>query len=145
MLRRLWLFGPPVFHCALIFWLSHQPDLPSTPGGDKTAHLAAYAVMGILFVRAFYFGTGWRPWVLVLISFFVSALYGVSDELHQSFVPGRDASLGDVLADTAGAFLGSVGAFFSLEGLRRLTPFTRFVQRDTGGGWSDTSSPPGSS
>lgn len=145
MVRRLWLFGPPVLHCGLIFYLSHQPDLPSTPGGDKTAHLIAYAVMGILFVRAFYFGTGWRPVVLILVAFVVSVLYGVSDELHQSFVPGRDPSLGDVLADTAGALLGSVGAFFSLEALGRAGPLSRFVQRDTARSWSDTSRPPGSS
>ena len=34
----------------------------------------------------------------------LSVLYAFSDEFHQSFVPGRDATLKDVLYDTAGIF-----------------------------------------
>ncbi|MEO0651981.1 MAG: VanZ family protein [Planctomycetota bacterium] len=42
-----------------------------------------------------------RAWwgVLALV-----ALYGISDEIHQSTTPGRDASLGDVITDVVGGF-----------------------------------------
>lgn len=45
-----------------------------------------------------YLATG-RAWLAVLLA----SLYGVSDEVHQAFVPGRSADLLDWLADTAGA------------------------------------------
>ena len=35
-----------------------------------------------------------------------SLLYGISDEYHQSFVPGREAGVADAIADTIGGFLG---------------------------------------
>lgn len=42
-----------------------------------------------------------RVWIAVLLA----GLYGVTDEIHQSFVPGRDASVCDILTDLAGAWL----------------------------------------
>ena len=45
---------------------------------------------------------GAPPWVF-LLAFAISVLYGVSDEYHQSFVPGRDPSLLDWLVDALGA------------------------------------------
>ena len=110
-LRRGSLFGPPIIYCGLIFLLSHQPQLPDTPGGDKLAHVVAYLVMGVLFSRAAAGSTRWSSPVVFVVAAMLAALYGVSDEWHQSFVPGRDASLGDVLADTVGALLGSAVAW----------------------------------
>lgn len=130
-MRKVWLFGPPIAWCTAIFVVSHQSQVPATPGGDKLAHLAAYAVMAVLFARAFWFGTAWRaPLVAAAV---VSALYGGFDEGHQYFVPGRFASLGDLAADAIGAVLGALA--FHL-----LARFTTWVPRDTGGPWSDTPS-----
>jgi VanZ family protein len=42
-----------------------------------------------------------------MLSVLLSSLYGVTDELHQAFVPGRVASIGDLVADSIGAFTGS--------------------------------------
>ncbi|MBK8013649.1 MAG: VanZ family protein [Deltaproteobacteria bacterium] len=112
-LRPVWLYGPTCAYCALIFALSAQPVLPSTPGGDKVAHLVAYSLLGLLTVRSLFFSTRWGPWPLIAISTVFGCIYGLSDEFHQSFVPGRDASRLDWLADTVGAFLGSaLGAWF---------------------------------
>ena len=67
-----------------------------------------YAVLGFLTVRAQKGTTEWPLntifWMAVLFCF----LYGLSDEFHQIFVPGREASLGDAAADTIGGFLGSL-------------------------------------
>ena len=54
--------------------------------------------------------------VLVLI---VSLLYGLSDEFHQWFIPGRSATFGDVLADTLGGGFGGLLLFkFKRKGFR---------------------------
>jgi VanZ family protein len=108
--RKLWLFGPAVAWCAVLFGLSAQSHLPETPGGDKLAHLTAYIATGGLFVRAALGGSRFVPRAAWLAAAVLGALYGVSDEFHQSFVPGRDASVGDALADAIGSLIGaSVG------------------------------------
>ncbi len=100
--RRAWLW--PVIIAALIFLASTRSELagPSVPGTDKVAHFAVYGLLGTLVVRL-----GRRPraaWIaLVLVS-----LYGVSDEWHQSFTPGRSVEFADWLADTLGAALAIV-------------------------------------
>ncbi len=49
--------------------------------------------------------------IVYIVSVLFCSLYGLSDEWHQSFVPGRDASLGDWLADTIGAVLAATAIF----------------------------------
>jgi VanZ family protein len=110
-MRRGSLWGPPLVYCGLIFFLSHQSQLPGTPGGDKLAHIVAYLIMGLLFFRAVDGTTGWSPPRVFVLAAALATLYGVSDEWHQAFVPGRDASLADVLADTIGGLLGSAIAW----------------------------------
>ena len=126
MLRLLWLFGPPIGWCAAIFFFSHQPELPSTPGGDKTAHLVAYSIMGALFARAFWFGTAWTPRTLFTAAVIVSIAYGAFDEIHQYYVPGRHASYADFAADAIGSVIGALA--FHL-----VARFTTWVRRDSGG------------
>jgi VanZ family protein len=45
------------------------------------------------------------------VALLASSAYGVTDELHQHFVPGRDVTLGDLLADVIGAAAGASIAF----------------------------------
>jgi VanZ family protein len=89
----------------LIFYLSsfQRAPLPDNVS-DKLAHMGAYAVLGVLVV----FGFAGRLPVrltsrLAVLTVLVTTLYGVSDELHQMFVPGRSADVYDVMADAAGA------------------------------------------
>jgi VanZ family protein len=97
---RLWL--PVVAWAAFIFGLSSVPDLGTGLGGwdlvlRKIAHAAEYAVLGALLLRA----TGRTG-----LAFALGALYAVSDEIHQSFVPGRLGSPLDVAIDAAGVAVG---------------------------------------
>ena len=73
---------------------------------DKLIHAAAYALMGLLAWMTF-FREQRPPMTAFIVSVLFCSLYGLSDEWHQSFVPGRDASAGDWLADTLGGFLAS--------------------------------------
>jgi VanZ family protein len=89
----------------VIFFLSAQsklPDLtPGLPGLEEIGgHLTAYSVLAALLWWALQ-GTGVRypaTWALVL-----AVLYGATDEFHQSFVPGRDMSVSDLMVDLIGA------------------------------------------
>jgi VanZ family protein len=100
-----WL--PLIAYCVAIYIQSDYPSpqsLPSFEFSDKLLHLAAYAVMGVLFYRAYQttpFNNNIQ--MLVLLSLVSASLYGVSDEIHQAFVPARDGSLWDVVADILGA------------------------------------------
>jgi VanZ family protein len=96
----------------LIFYLSSQSSFGSFSSPftyfDKLAHVGEYGVLSLLLYRAFINTTGSlcrrHP---VMLSILFSVLYGLSDEIHQMFVPMRKAELADLLADSAG-----VGLFY---------------------------------
>jgi len=94
--------------CLLIFGLSSRPVI-STPSWfehqDKLFHASAYAIMGWLFWRWGCAAPSWPAATVAVAGMLFCTLYGASDEWHQSFVPARDASAGDWLADTLGAAL----------------------------------------
>ena len=97
---------------AMIFVLSSFSTLPSPPGGlsDYHAHFAAYAGLGVVTTRAL--GKGLRDiaWRVVAGAIVISTVYGLSDECHQLFVPGRTFDLLDLAADAVGSMAGAVGA-----------------------------------
>lgn len=104
------LWGPVALYCALIFGLSSVSDVPSLPGGlsDKTGHAVLYSGLGLLVARALTGGRR-RPltiW-LVLGTVLAVGLYGLSDEMHQLFVPGRHFDLKDLAADLVGGAAGT--------------------------------------
>lgn len=108
---RLHLWGPVVGLMLAIFVLSSQSSLPQPPGSisDKVAHALAYGVLGALWYRAL---AGGRASGLTLRRGLIAVLgataYGVTDELHQSFVPGRTMELADLRADALGALTAAI-------------------------------------
>lgn len=104
MWQAVYAYGPAVLVSFAILFLSHQPTLPAPPGNDKVAHVIAYTAVGATYLRALVLGTGWRRRELYAFLFAVG--FGVSDEAHQFFVPGRHASVADWVADVAGAAIG---------------------------------------
>jgi len=93
-----------------IFFLSGIPGnrliLPNIEGIDKIAHIVAYGVLAITVFHAF--GPWFRhihPWWLTALVITVCVLYGITDEYHQFFIPGRTSSLFDLLADGCGAVI----------------------------------------
>jgi VanZ family protein len=104
----LWLL--PFAWAALIYYLSSLPGytVPSPFAyADKLFHLAAYAVLGFLVARLLGHYLGGRYFLLLLVCF-ICFIYGLSDEFHQKFVPGRSSSVMDIAADMLGSFLGVV-------------------------------------
>jgi VanZ family protein len=117
---RSW--GPVVGYAGLIFYLSAQPHpeetLPSIIKhfSDKVLHVIEYSVLGALCYRAIYEGHGeaWRKRA-ILAAVMLTSLYGASDEVHQAFVPFRESSVYDWVADTVGATLGAISMRRILE------------------------------
>lgn len=104
----LWL--PPLAWAAVLFALSAGSGpafAPPFPHIDKLEHAGAFALLGFLVARAL--GGTWAisPAALVLGGGLAAALYGVSDEIHQSFTPGRMVEVADAVADTVGGFAGA--------------------------------------
>jgi VanZ family protein len=110
--RFLGYWLPVLVWCAIIFVQSAfaAPDVvPHWPYIDKLLHAGGYALLGALLGRALNTLRGWqgRPFKLVLAATLLTALYGLSDEWHQSFVAQRTAEAADLLADLLGGLMGS--------------------------------------
>lgn len=108
MIRAVLAWGPAVLWAAVLFFFSglsfrSSPDPYPIPGLDKVAHFVLYAVLGALLCRGREAdGRTLRHGVVLLLG----ALYGASDEWHQSWIPGRDVSALDWAADLAGLAAG---------------------------------------
>jgi VanZ family protein len=118
-----WL--PLIAYSALIVIQSHYPtpeSLPRLPYFDKLLHTGGYGLLGLLFCRAY--RSRWPAAsgrALARSAVLSSALFGLSDEIHQSFVVFRTADAGDVLADALGGALG-VALYFVLLALSGRRP-----------------------
>jgi VanZ family protein len=106
--RHFWLWAPVVAYMAAIFFVSGMPIAPLPAGvDDKTGHVSAYVGLAILAVRAVGGGLPCRVVASVAgLAFAITGGYGMSDELHQWFVPGRSADVADWYADITGAAIG---------------------------------------
>ena len=117
--RRAALWLPPIVYMIAIYHFSSESQpLPSLTERvwDKLLHLAEYGGLAALVCRAL-LGEG-LGWLAAIAGAIVAAsLYGASDEWHQSFVPMRDASVRDWLADTLG---GTAGALVYGVGWKRI-------------------------
>ena len=117
-MSRLWVWGPVWLQMALIFIASSIPNLTQLPGhmSDKTGHGIGYGLLGLVLLRAFAgalkSGVTLR---IVLLTILCATAYGVSDEFHQRFVPGRTADVHDVAADAIGASAAALGAWAILK------------------------------
>jgi VanZ family protein len=125
--RSLLAWTPAVAWAGVIFALSSQPVLPSPPGmSDKLAHAITYGILGAAcllgLVAADWRRIAGRTSVLAVL---VAVLYGISDEFHQAFVPGRTPDALDLLADAAGAALAVGVLWVSAILLRRRQAVSR--------------------
>lgn len=121
-----------VLWCMASWTLSSQSDPEGYVGvhlhlNDKVEHLIEYGAGGFLAAGALGSVARVPRWMAAVI---FCGLWGVSDEIHQSFVPGRDSSVLDVAADVTGA---AIGALVFSSAARRLLP--------TGGGADEPDGP----
>jgi len=109
--RREQLFHSVVEWLPAVLWAVVIFRLSATPGSQvptwlpaPVGHFAEYALLGACLVIPFQR----RPlWQAILIATVIASLYGVTDEWHQSFVPGRMPDIADWAVDTAAALAGA--------------------------------------
>jgi VanZ family protein len=103
-----WL--PLIVYSLAIYIQSDYPSsekIPTFAFSDKILHFAAYGLLGILFFRAYAtLMLKNRRNLLILMSIGSATLYGISDEIHQIFVPFRQADILDAVADAIGSICG---------------------------------------
>ncbi len=112
----LWL--PVAVYMAALFWLSSRPLLPAVSllpdwlAHDWLHHGLAYAGLALVTLRAVCGGQRARIGGTALsLAWTITTMYGMTDELHQAFVPGRTPDVRDVVADATGAALALGGAW----------------------------------
>jgi VanZ family protein len=108
----------PLVLMAVIFFASSNSTIatPNVSGIDKFGHFIVYGWLGVLWARVQWV-TRLKPlgvWSAVVIA----SLYGITDEFHQSFTPGRGVEFADWMADTVGALV-AVTIYARWHGLRR--------------------------
>jgi VanZ family protein len=112
----LWYWVPVALYAGAIFFLSAQshpeeqlPSLLFEEVSDKVLHGVEYGILALLCYRAFRWAAG--PAVArqaVVLAIVAASVYGLTDEVHQAFVPLRESDWQDWLADTTGAVIGAV-------------------------------------
>ena len=103
----------------VIFYLSSLPG-DAVPGRfGYLGHFLEYALLGILLLVALSGRTDAAG--LLAASVMIASAYGITDEVHQAFVPGRMPELADWMVDTAGAL---AGAGLALVILPRIAPWS---------------------
>jgi VanZ family protein len=106
-----------------IWFLSSQSILPKPKGPfgiDKVQHFIAYFVLAA--AAGLWFSPDRRQkrkWKSFFISAAVAMVYGIIDEVHQYFVPGRDCNVWDWLADSIGAVFGGLAILFLFRMISR--------------------------
>ena len=110
-------------YCSLIFWLSSQPDPPVVSGlfphFDKVQHVIAFGLLTAL-VATGMLRSAWRhpPARLFWVPLLFTVGFGLVDEVHQHFVPGRHVDPLDIVANSAGALLAQAVLLRGVYGYR---------------------------
>lgn len=109
------VYIPLVIYWIILLSLTSIPSksLPHFALSDKLNHFLAYAVLAFLIYLALYFSKrfSFNPKRIFLITLSIVAFYGLVDEIHQIFIPGRYAELLDWVADFVGSLLGAIIAY----------------------------------
>ena len=98
---------------AIVEFMRRIMPLPDNIGIDfnfivrKTAHFAVYFLLAFCVAHSLKFYLH-RAWILLVSAWGIASVYGVLDEIHQYFVPGRVMAVSDMLINAAGALAGAM-------------------------------------
>jgi VanZ family protein len=105
-------WGPVAFCMGIIYVGSEQPAVRRAPAKveytvAKISHVLEFAALSVALNRALAPHRSTLPLRTVLATAAFSTVYAASDEFHQTFTPGRTASVRDVVIDLLGALIGA--------------------------------------
>jgi VanZ family protein len=111
IISLLWLWTPVFIWMGMIFYSSSlimEESKIDVPNIDKLFHFIEYFILGYLWTRALTYTSSNPNYLYIFIAaVIISTLYGVSDEVHQLFVPTRSCDAIDLLSDLAGSAAGA--------------------------------------
>ena len=109
-MKLIKLWAPPAIWAVIIFLFSTLTTVKTVEFYwwdfviKKTAHIVEYGILSTLLYRAFT-NSGVKKRQAAIYSILIAVFYGLTDEYHQGFTPGREPKLRDVGFDTIGAIL----------------------------------------
>ncbi len=116
------LYIPLTIYWIIIFVLTTLPN-PNVPKlldnyDDKLKHFLAYTVLAVMVSLILHFQKRYKflSEKVFLYSVLIVSVYGIFDEVHQIFIPGRSADIFDLLCDISGGILGT---YLSLRFIKR--------------------------
>lgn len=116
---QLAIWAPGLIWAGVLFALSSVPGTryPAIPfqGADKLVHIGLYSPLGFFTARALRRRLGAGFLRTLLLATLIAVFYGVTDELHQAFVPFRSCDWRDLVADLGGALTGAAVAQLRFE------------------------------
>ena len=118
-MKKLFLYWLPLIaHASLIYYLSSRQNFPveAPPWAffaDKVVHAGLFGFLTLLAIRAWKMDYPGKVSIKVLIIITICvSLYGITDEVHQIYVPNREPDVNDWVADTIGAMIVSASYWF---------------------------------
>lgn len=108
-----WL--PALLWMALIFFMSSQTGLAGPEWMSVAGHIVEYGGLAALLYFALSRTTGLAHLKIAAVAAVMATLYGLTDEWHQSFVPGRVPDVMDLLTDFSASTLVAMSAALALR------------------------------
>ena len=124
---------PFLLWSVLIFSFSSTPTVKTSEVHwqdfviKKTAHVIEYFVFSLLLFRAL-IQSKIKNKMAILLTVIATFLYGISDEFHQSFTPGREPKIRDVLIDTGGTLLFFIFLYKIAPKNKKITELVKMLQ-----------------
>lgn len=120
MQTKSFLYWLPVYaYAGLIFYISSLPTIPEpivNTFKDWILHMIEYSILGVLLFRAFLNSQNMTLKAqAVFLAVLIAIIYGITDELHQYFVPGRVMSSFDIVANSLGSGVAVLVASFTAK------------------------------
>jgi VanZ family protein len=137
MKHIIWFWLPPIGYMVAIFSVSNLPN-PQIGGDmpDYVLHTLEYLLLALLLIRLFLtnplrqisakLSITWRQ--ACLLGMLLAMAYGITDEIHQYFIPGRHCSLHDVFADAFGSALAYGIAVIDISILSRSASWRHYLR-----------------
>ncbi len=131
-LRKLLFWIPSIIWAIIIFSISNKSgnELPSLKFGlDKLAHIVVYSFLSYLLLFAYVNTSNQKYLRKIYLAFLIAFLYGIFEEFHQLFVPGRFFSFADMYANLVGSIIGIlIWHFDILNHKKKILKWARMIK-----------------